>query len=129
MQIEISTGELVDKVTILEIKLAKLKDETKVRNVRHEYGLLMEAMEAAGVCADSDVFKELKAVNMKLWDIEDRIRMKEKRKEFDEEFITLARSVYRENDKRFEIKRRINRETGSTILEEKEYVDYDHGNK
>ena len=129
MKVEISSGELVDKVTILEIKLEKIGDPVKLPNVSREYDLLKHAMEAAGIAADSDDFKELKAVNLRLWEIEDRIRRKERDQEFDEEFIELARSVYRENDRRFELKRRINEMTGSEIIEEKEYVDYDSPEK
>jgi hypothetical protein len=125
MKVEISNGELADKVTILEIKLEKIKDPAKLGNVRHEYDLLVKAMEVAGLAADSDEFKALKEINLKLWDIEDRIRLKERSREFDDEFVSLARAVYVENDKRFGIKMRINRKTDSKIIEEKEYVDYD----
>ena len=124
MKVEISNGELADKVAILEVKLGKIKDPAKLKNVRHEYDLLRKAMEAVGIGTDSEEFRELKEVNSRLWDIEDRIRLKEKDREFDDEFVSLARAVYVENDKRFEIKTRINRRTGSEIIEEKEYVDY-----
>ena len=124
MKVEISNGELADKVAILEVKLEKMRDMVKRSNVGHEYDLLRKALEAAGIATDSEEFKALKEVNSRLWDIEDRIRLKERDKEFDDEFIELARAVYLENDKRFEIKRRVNRRTGSQIIEEKEYVDY-----
>ena len=124
MKVEISNGELVDKVTILEIKLERIEDPTKTANVAREYGLLKDAMESAGIAMDSDDFKELKAINLRLWEIEDRIRAKERAKEFDGEFIELARSVYRENDRRFRIKTLFNQKTGSDLTEEKEYVDY-----
>ena len=125
MKIEVSVGEAVDRLSILEIKLERVKDPVKLENIRAEYGLLRDAIEKAGFSCEGRVFLELKAVNQSLWDIEDRIRRKELDGEFDEEFIGLARSVYRENDRRFEIKRRINSEAGSELVEEKEYVDYD----
>ena len=125
MKIEVSVGEAVDRLSILEIKLEKVKDPAKIENIRAEYDLLRGTMEQAGVSCEDQAFLDIKAVNERLWDIEDRIRKKERDGEFDDEFIDLARSVYRENDKRFEIKRRINSETGSSLVEEKEYVDYD----
>jgi hypothetical protein len=125
MKIEVSVGEAVDRLSILEIKLEKVKDPAKIENIRAEYDLLRGTMEQAGVSFEDQAFLDIKAVNERLWDIEDRIRKKERDGEFDDEFIDLARSVYRENDKRFEIKRRINSETGSSLVEEKEYVDYD----
>jgi Family of unknown function (DUF6165) len=124
MQVEISTGELVDKMTILEIKLERISDPEKLRNIRREYDMLGQALEKAGIARDSEQFLELKSVNLELWQIEDRIRAKEKAKEFDAEFIELARSVYFANDRRSDIKRSINLATGSSILEEKHHVDY-----
>jgi hypothetical protein len=124
MKIEVSLGEVIDKVTILEIKLERIEDAQKAGNIRFEYDLLRRSMEEAGITTDSDVFQELKAVNCRLWDIEDAIRKKERDSEFDDEFIRLARSVYLENDRRAAIKRRINIEAGSKIIEEKKYVDY-----
>ena len=125
MKIEVSVGEVVDRVSILRIKLENMKDPAKVENIRTEYDLLLRALEQAGISRESEDFRDLKAVNERLWKIEDRIRRKDRAGEFDEEFIELARSVYQENDRRFEIKTRINRKTGSRIVEEKEYVDYD----
>ena len=124
MKIDISTGELVDKVTILAIKLEKIKDPAKIENIRKEYALLLEPMEACGIGVDAQGFTALKEVNLKLWEIEDKIRIKEAEKAFDNEFIELARSVYFTNDQRADIKKRINLETGSELVEEKEYVDY-----
>ena len=124
MKIEISVGELVDKVTILSIKLQKIKNEEKLANIRKEFDMLRASMEASGISTDSDEFKQLQAVNLILWDIEDRIRLKEAKKEFDDEFIELARSVYIQNDQRFELKRQINVSSDSELIEEKEYVDY-----
>jgi len=124
LKIEISTGELVDKVTILAIKLEKISDPAKIKNIRREYELLLKPMAQCGIETDSEAFLALKEVNLKLWDIEDRIRIKEAAKAFDSEFIDLARSVYFTNDERAEIKKRINLATGSELVEEKEYVDY-----
>jgi len=125
MKIEVSLGEIVDKLSILEIKIEKIKDPAKIENVRLEYDLLLEALERAGMSRESEDFSDLKAVNEKLWEIEDQIRNKERAGQFDDEFVELARSVYRENDRRFGIKTRINRRAGSKLVEEKEYVDYD----
>ena len=126
MKIEVSMGEVVDRLSILEIKMEKIGDPAKLDNVRTEYELLLKALEQAGIERESEDFADLKSVNGKLWEIEDLIRKKEQAGLFDEEFVELARSVYRENDRRFEIKTRINRKTGSKLVEEKEYVDYDH---
>ena len=124
MKIEISIGELVDKVSILSIKMQKITDEEKLANIRKEFEILSNSMETIGITAESGEFKRLKAINLVLWDIEDKIRLKEARKEFDDEFIQLARSVYIQNDQRFELKSKINRSHGSELVEEKEYVDY-----
>jgi len=124
MKVEISNGELVDKVTILAIKLERLSSPEKRGNVRREYELLRQAMRHIGISEADPLFRELSAVNAALWDIEDDIRRKEARQEFDEDFIALARQVYYNNDRRAALKQRINRRTGSTIVEEKEYADY-----
>jgi len=124
MKVEISNGELVDKVTILAIKLERLSSPEKRGNVRREYELLRQAMRHIGISEADPLFRELIAVNAALWDIEDDIRRKEARQEFDEDFIALARQVYFNNDRRAALKQRINRRTGSTIVEEKEYADY-----
>ena len=124
MKIEISFGELVDKVSILSIKLEKIKNHNKLKNIKKEYDLLYDSMQKSGITKDSEDFKNLVAVNLKLWDIEDKIRIKEANKEFDDDFIQLARSVYFENDKRAEIKKQINLTFGSELIEEKEYVQY-----
>ena len=124
MKIEISTGELVDKVTILSIKLKKIKNKDKLNNIRREYNILRKSMETAGIHIGSGEFKKLEAINLRLWDIEDKIRLKEAKKEFDDDFIQLARSVYFNNDDRSEVKRDINLKYESKLIEEKEYVDY-----
>jgi hypothetical protein len=124
MKIEVSNGELVDKVSILSIKLKKIKTNEKLANIKKEYDLLIKYMNDLGIDEDTDEYKQLIEVNTDLWEIEDKIRIKEANKEFDDEFIQLARSVYFQNDKRFEIKKKINSMTGSHLAEEKEYVKY-----
>ncbi|MCX7543913.1 DUF6165 family protein [Marinicella sp. S6413] len=122
----ISVGELLDKVTILEIKKEKIKDPEKLKNVRHELSLLTSICEQENILTDEvKTQKEaLKKVNLTLWTIEDDIRIKEKKSEFDDAFIQLARSVYFQNDDRAAIKKQINLITGSELIEEKSYEDY-----
>jgi len=124
MKIEISIGELVDKVTILEIKTKKMKSIDKVENVKKEYAILSKSMNSLGIDSTHEDYIELMSVNEKLWDIEDGIRAKESRSEFDDEFIKLARSVYFINDDRAAIKRKLNIDFNSELIEEKEYVEY-----
>ena len=119
----ISIGELVDKITILEIKKIKLQN-SKLENVLKELSFLRKLMEKHQIEITDDLFTQLKEINLTLWNIEDQIRIKEKNKEFDNIFIELARSVYFKNDKRAEIKKRINRLSNSEITEEKSYADY-----
>jgi hypothetical protein len=124
--VPISPGELIDKITILEIKSQRISDAVKLANVRAELALLMETWRAspwsaAGIDAE---WAGLRAVNEKLWVIEDQIRDKERDARFDEEFIELARAVYITNDQRAAIKKRINTRLGSTLVEEKSYADY-----
>lgn len=129
MKIDVSIGELVDKVTILSIKLKKIKNLEKLKNIRKEYELLKKPMEHIGISINSNEFRRLEEINLNLWEIEDKIRIKEAKKEFDDEFIQLARSVYFKNDKRADIKRQINLKYNSELLEEKEYVSYKVGDK
>jgi hypothetical protein len=124
MKIEISVGELVDKLTILAIKLEKITDPEKLANIRKEHDLLRRETADAGITEDSPEYLRLIAVNRKLWDIEDGIRAKEAAKAFDDAFIELARSVYFENDQRAAIKREINLKFGSNLIEEKQYTAY-----
>lgn len=124
MEIEVSNGDLVDKITILQIKLQRIVSPQKLSNIQKEFDLLHKKMAAINMDESADTYQRLLEVNMKLWDIEDQIRIKESKREFDDGFILLARSVYVENDKRSEIKRKINLQTGSQIVEEKEYVQY-----
>ena len=119
----ISIGELVDKITILEIKKNKLQN-SKLENVLKELSFLRKLMEKHQIEITDDLFTQLKEINLTLWNIEDQIRIKEKNKEFDNIFIELARSVYFKNDKRAEIKKSINRLSNSEITEEKFYADY-----
>ena len=124
MKIEVSVGELVDKVTILEIKVEKINDRSKLENISKEYKLLKTALKGMSITTDSQDFKRLKQVNLRLWKIEDDIRLKEFQQEFDQEFIKLARAVYFENDSRAAIKQEINLKYNSELKEEKQYVDY-----
>ena len=119
----ISIGELVDKITILEIKKNKLQN-SKLENVLKELSFLRKLMEKHQIEITDNLFTQLKEINLTLWNIEDQIRIKEKKKEFDNIFIELARSVYFTNDKRSEIKKRINRLSNSEITEEKSYSEY-----
>jgi len=124
--VEVSAGELVDKITILELKLEHIKDPAKLANVRLEHERLMatfgEELEACGALAA--LMQALKAVNGELWQIEDAIRAKERAQAFDAEFIALARSIYRMNDRRAALKREINELLRSAIVEEKSYAAY-----
>ena len=126
ISVPIAYGELIDKITILEIKSERIRDAGKVANVRVELDLLNETW-AANPASRTDIAAEraeLRRVNEALWEIEDDIRVKEKAKTFDAEFIALARSVYIRNDERAAIKRAINVKLGSTLVEEKSYEDY-----
>lgn len=126
IQVPVSFGELLDKIAILQIKSERMKDEAKLANVRKELAAL-ERTWMAHPAAGHDIVRlraELKAVNERLWEIEDDIRIKEKRQEFDAEFVRLARAVYFENDERARIKKDINLALGSAYVEEKSYEDY-----
>lgn len=124
MLVEVSVGEVVDKVTILDIKREKVKAQDKLVNIRKEFDLLYKKMQTIGLSDDSEFYQQLKTINLKLWHIEDDIRIKEAKAEFDQEFIELARSVYFVNDERASVKKNINVQFGSDLVEEKEYVDY-----
>jgi type III secretory pathway component EscV len=121
--INISIGELWDKYTILLIKQEKVKNLEKLEKVHTEINFLDKNMSRYDYI-NNELFKKLKEINIKLWNIEDKLRIKELNKEFDEEFITLARSVYVTNDMRGEYKNKINDFFGSTIYEVKDYVNY-----
>lgn len=126
ISVPISFGELIDKITILEIKSERIADAAKLENINHELGVLNTAWKAAAVSA-ADITQEkvrLKAINESLWEIEDMIRLKESQAAFDEEFIELARAVYVTNDERAAVKKQINILLGSELQEEKSYADY-----
>jgi hypothetical protein len=124
--VEISPGEMIDKITILLIKSERIKDEVQLANVRHELGVLSEKMDKdIPRSPDLDILvSELKSVNEALWGIEDDIRDCERAEEYSQLFIDLARSVYITNDKRADLKRDINLLLGSRIMEEKSYKPY-----
>ena len=126
ISVPVSPGELLDKITILRIKSHRMSDAQKLANVRVELKVLEETWDASPY-AEADIAADVNAllqVNERLWVIEDDIRDKERAREFDAEFIRLARAVYVENDERAAIKRRINLKLGSTIVEEKSYANY-----
>ncbi len=124
--VPVSFGELLDKISILQIKSERMSDAAKLSNVRRELDAL-QATWAASAASQIDITslqRSLKAVNERLWVIEDDIRLQEKAQAFDAEFIRLARAVYFENDERASIKREINLALGSAYVEEKSYEDY-----
>ena len=118
---QISIGELIDKITILKIKQVKMKGD-QLENVNKELKSLETIIKDYKIDVDKDLFDNLKKINYSLWEIEDSIRLKEKKQEFDKDFIELARSVYIQNDKRSLIKKNINRRYNSNITEEKSYA-------
>ena len=126
ISIPVSLGELVDKITILEIKANKISDSKKLKNINNELEALLLVL--VKINKDEKIFKdlysELKKVNQELWEIEDKIRNLEKNKVFNGEFIEVARSVYIKNDKRFDLKNKINDLFDSEYKEEKSYEDY-----
>jgi len=124
MKIEVSNGEIADKLTIIEIKLKHIKDEAKLKNLRNEYDVLDKAVSEI-IKKDHKYYVALLNINQELWDIEDKIRDLERDKDFGEDFVKTARAVYFTNDKRSEIKRQINELTGSNLVEEKSYQKYD----
>ncbi len=124
MKIEVSNGEILDKLSIIEIKLNRIKDEKKLKNIRREYDILDHA--ASSILPKSDpLYKKLFEINSSLWDIEDQCRELERQKNFGGEFIHTVRQVYIFNDERSRIKKEINIKTGSHIIEEKSYEEYD----
>jgi Family of unknown function (DUF6165) len=126
IKVPLSPGELLDKITILRIKSARMRDASKLANVRTELEAL-ERIWSASPYAAIDVARDvsaLLAVNERLWTIEDDIRDKERAQTFDGEFVRLARAVYMENDERAAIKRRLNVKLGSSLIEEKSYAEY-----
>ena len=123
---EISPGELLDKVSILEIKLIKIKDENNLIEIKKEYKSLKKTLDL-NIELTSELkilIKDVKDVNLKLWEIEDQIRICEKKRDFTKKFVDLSRSVYLNNDKRAKIKLMINKLLNSNIKEIKQYIDY-----
>jgi hypothetical protein len=123
MKIEVSNGEIIDKLTIIQIKIERIKDESKLRNLKKEYEELRSAT-ADILKMEDPLYQALYDINCELWDIEDHIRDLERKKDFGEDFVTTARSVYFKNDKRSEVKRAINIKTSSGFIEEKSYEKY-----
>jgi len=127
MLVEVSNGELLDKISILELKLLKIEDKEKLINVQNEFDTLNPLAQELFEKNDGQLqnhYLELAKINGQLWDIEDWIRDCEREKRFDKEFVELARSVYITNDKRCEVKKIINLMTSSGLVEEKSYQDY-----
>lgn len=122
MKIEVSEGDFYDKLSILSIKILYITDEVKKANVEKEYSELVQSGDLS--ILNSSLFDDLFEINKEIWHIEDKIRQKEAKKEFDQEFIEIARSVYIKNDERARIKRKINLLTDSIFYEEKQHVDY-----
>ena len=128
MKIEVSNGEILDKITILVIKSKKITDPTKLKNINNELDELKPFLDVVNYESNSMVnslVKELELVNEKLWNVEDKLRDKERSKQFDDEFIKLARDVYFTNDERAKIKKHLNEVTNSKLVEEKSYQKYD----
>jgi hypothetical protein len=125
LKIEVAPGELIDKITILEIKLARIGDEEKLRNVQREYAHLTQVADVVLTSPEITMLRsELKRINELLWQIEDDIREQDRRQDFGPDFVRLARAVYRTNDERARVKREINRLLNSTLVEEKAYAPY-----
>ncbi|MCX6332729.1 MAG: DUF6165 family protein [Bacteroidia bacterium] len=123
MKIEVSNGEIIDKLTILQIKLERIRDEAKLKNLKKEFDELSGV--TSSILSTSDpLYIALYNINRELWDIEDHIRDLERKKDFGKDFIETARSVYFKNDKRAELKRQINIKTSSGLIEEKSYEKY-----
>jgi len=123
MKIEVSNGEIIDRLTIIQIKLERIKDEAKLKNLKREFEELSR-ISSVIMSASDPLYKALYDVNCELWDIEDHIRDLERKKDFNDDFTATARSVYLKNDKRSEIKREINIRTSSDLIEEKSYEKY-----
>ena len=123
---DISAGELLDKISILEIKLEKITDKISLHEVKKEYDMLKKTQNFSIEFNDDfkSLFNILKEVNLILWNTEDKIRICEKNKDFGKSFVELARQVYINNDKRSQIKSQINKKSGSNIREVKQYIDY-----
>lgn len=133
MKIEVPNGEILDKLTILEIKQAKITDEDKLKNINNEITLIHKFIDNTSLDYGThndlwDLFVKLKDINMLLWDVEDALRSREQYKMFDSHFTEFARMVYKLNDQRSNIKRKINEITNSDLIEEKSYKEYNGSN-
>ena len=126
IEIPVSFGELVDKLTILNIKKDKIEDKEKLKNIDKEYNHLnlIYKKYSENDLNVSNLFKSLYEINLKLWDVEDNLRLNEKQNKFNDDFIDFARSVYKLNDERFILKSELNKLVDSEIVEEKSYEDY-----
>lgn len=132
VEIEVSPGQLIDQLTILQIKMERIKDEQKLKNIRHEYTIHMSCFENIQQSVVHDKFRtrlnelcrELKKINETIWDIEDGVRDCERNQTFDDRFINLARGIYKNNDERARLKRQVNEIFKSDIVEEKSYTAY-----
>lgn len=124
VHVPVSIGELLDKITILRIKTRRMSDAQKLRNVSEELKALEAVCREVGIDTNADLVHSLEQINEVLWDIEDKIREKERVREFDSIFIELARAVYQRNDERFSFKSKINSAFGSVYREEKSYKPY-----
>ena len=123
IKIPVSIGELADKITILKIKLKYLTGQRKA-NVKNEYELLVDVLRSASLTIGDDLMEDLQITNQMLWNVEDKIRVKELNLDFKDDFIELARSIYKLNDRRSDIKKKINKKYNSIIFEEKIYETY-----
>lgn len=122
--VPVSVGELLDKITILQIKSERIKDSAKLVNIAKELNALLNTCNVHNINVGHSLVADLKKINESLWVIEDDIRDKERAKMFDQKFIELARAVYVTNDQRFQVKAKINKEMGSAYAEEKSYKPY-----
>ena len=126
IRVVLSVGELIDKITILQLKMKFIKNKEQLKNIRNELGTLKPLLKENNLETPkiNELFAELYEINLELWKIEDKIREKERQSDFSDEFISLARSVYFTNDKRADIKKKINLISGSELIEEKSYAKY-----
>ena len=126
IKVVLSVGELIDKITILQLKMKFIKNKEQLKNIRNELGTLKPLLKENNLETPkiNELFAELYEINLELWKIEDKIREKERQSDFSDEFISLARSVYFTNDKRADIKKKINLISGSELIEEKSYAIY-----
>ena len=121
MKVEVAIGEIFDKITILDIKLERISDESRLTYVQGEKDVLEEALKLEGVEIDSELYQELRDINMKIWDTEAGFREKEANQQFDDEFVQFARLNAKYNDERFLVKKRINEHYDSPVREQKSY--------